>query len=112
MCPGEAPKTMPHSIPALLTVPETQQLLGARGKALRLAAGFKRTTLAERAGLSARTLQRFEDSGQVSLTNLLRLAHALGRQAEFGALLEPAPARTLAELDARDALPAPKRGRI
>ena len=103
---------MPNAIPNLLTVPEIQRLLGDRLKALRLQAGLKRTTLADRSGMSARTLQRFEDTSEVSLKNLLRLAHALGRLPEFGELLEPPAARTLAELDAKATRSTPRRGRI
>jgi HTH-type transcriptional regulator/antitoxin HipB len=100
------------SIPHLMSSGEVQQLLGRRLKELRLQAGFKRTTLAKRSGVSPRTLQRFEDIGEVSLKTLLRLAHALGRLAEFAELLHPPEATTLAELEARDNKPAPKRGRI
>lgn len=99
-------------IPHLLSSSEVQQLLGRRMKALRLQVGFKRSTLAERSGVSARTLQRFEDTGEISLRNMLRLAHALGRLVEFADLLHPPEAATLAELEARDKKPPPKRGRI
>ncbi len=103
---------MSHSIPNLLNVREVQRQLAVRIKALRLQSGFKRTTLAERSGVGARTLRRFEETGEVSVLNLLRLAHALGYLAEFGRLLEPPLARTKAELDAEEARPTPRRGRI
>jgi transcriptional regulator with XRE-family HTH domain len=103
---------MTNSIPNLQTATEIARLLGARCKALRLAAGLKRATLAERSGVSTRTLQRFENTGEVSLKNLLHLAHVHGRLTEFSDLFKPAPARTLAELDRGAAKPKPKRGRI
>ena len=103
---------MTKSMPHLLTSVEVQHLLGQRLKELRLRAGFKRTTLAERSGVSPRTLQRFEDTGQVSLGNLLRLAHALGRLAEFAELLDLPAAASLAELEGRDRERAPRRGKI
>jgi HTH-type transcriptional regulator/antitoxin HipB len=99
------------AIPHLLSPVEVQRLLGQRLKELRLRAGFKRTTLAERSGVSSRSLQRFEDTGEVSLKNLLRLAHALGRLMELAELLEPPGARSMAELEAREK-PTPRRGRI
>jgi DNA-binding XRE family transcriptional regulator len=100
---------MPNAIPNLLTMPEIQRLLGERLKALRLDAGLKRTTLARRSGVSARTLQRFEDTSEVSLKNLLRLVHALGRLAEFGALLELPAARTLHTMTVRGEVANPTR---
>ena len=103
---------MTDFLPHLLPAPEVQRLLGRRLKALRLGVGFKRTTLAERSGVSARSLQRFEDSGEISLKGLLRLAHALGRLGEFADLLEPPPAGSLREFEARATRPKPKRGRI
>ena len=103
---------MHDPISSLLAVPDVLRLLADRCRALRLAADLKRTTLASRSGVSARTLQRFEDTGEVSLRNLLRLAHALGRLPEFGELLAPPAARTLADLDAQTEKTAPKRGRI
>lgn len=79
---------------------------------LRLGANLKRTTLARRSGVSARSLQRFEDTGEVSLRSLLRLVHALGRLPEFEHLLRPADATTMAELEDRESKPARRRGRI
>ncbi|MCI5222041.1 MAG: hypothetical protein D3924_05060 [Candidatus Electrothrix sp. AR4] len=66
---------MLSSISALLTPPETEQLLAERFKTLLLQAGYKRTTLAARAGVSSASQKRVETSGQVSLKNFLRLAH-------------------------------------
>ncbi|MEI8078646.1 MAG: helix-turn-helix domain-containing protein [bacterium] len=84
--------------------------LGAKAKALRLAAGWKRTTLAERAGVSAASLKRFEQTGLASLELVLRVALSLGRLAEFDGLLEPSPARSIDELEQRLARPLPKLG--
>ncbi len=84
--------------------------LGAKVKALRLSAGWKRTTLAERAGVSEASLKRFEQTGQASLELVLRVALSLGRLAEFDGLLEPPPARSIDELERRLARPLPKRG--
>lgn len=103
---------MPGDLDLLLTPLETQVRLGRRLKAIRLDAGWKRTTLAERSGVSNRSIQRFESSGEVSLKSLLRLAHALGRLHEFTAILAPPPAETMAELERRANRPAPKRGHI
>jgi transcriptional regulator with XRE-family HTH domain len=103
---------MAKNIPNLMSPQEVQQLLGRRSKQLRLQAGLKRETLARRSGVSARSLQRFEDTGEVSLKNLLRLVHSLRRLSEFAGLLSPPEAASLSELEARATKPTPKRGRI
>ena len=100
------------SLPSLLTPPEAAQLLAVRFKALRLQAGYKRSTLAQHAGVTLASLKRFEGTGQVSLTNLLRLAHALGRLPDFADLFVAPQAASLAELRAQTKKKAPKRGRI
>ena len=84
--------------------------MGARIKALRLLAGWKRATLAERAGISVSSLKRFEQTGKTSLELVLRSALSLGRLNEFGELLAPPPARSIDELEQRISRPAPKRG--
>ncbi len=80
--------------------------------ALRLRSNLKRTTLAQRAGVSGPSLKRFEDSGEVSFKNLLRLAHALGHLQEFEGLLEPPKASTMEELEAGASTTVRKRGRL
>ena len=60
------------SIPNILTPNEMENLLAERFKTLRLSVGYKRTTLAQRAGVTVASLKRFETSGQISLKNLLR----------------------------------------
>jgi transcriptional regulator with XRE-family HTH domain len=89
---------------------ETAAKLGAKAKALRLTAGWKRATLAERAGVSEASLKRFEQTGLASLELVLRVALSLGRLPEFEGLLEPPPARSIDELDRRLSRPVPKRG--
>lgn len=100
------------SLPNLLTPPEVAQLLAARFKVLRLQAGYKRVTVAQRAGVTVASLKRFEGTGQISLTNLLRLAHALDRLPEFTGLFVLSQATSLAELRDQAQKKAPKRGRI
>ena len=87
-------------------------LLGRRLKELRLAGNLKRTTLARRSGISARSLQRFEDTGEVSLKSLLKLADTLGRLQDFEGLFQATEAATLEELEAQGRKPVRRRGRI
>ncbi len=86
--------------------------LASRLKELRLAKGWRQVTLAERSGVSLGSLRRFEESGRVSLQNLLKLAFALNRLDDFMALLERPLAKSMAELEAREQEPARRRGRI
>lgn len=99
-------------LPNLLTPVETQLLLARRFKTMRLTVGYKRETLALRAGVSEASLKRFENSGEISLKSLLQLAHALGRLQEFTDMFQPPEAETLAELKARTTRKIPRRGRL
>lgn len=100
------------SIPNILTPNEIEKLLAARFKALRLLAGYKRTTLARRAGVTEASLKRFESSGQISLKNLLLLANAVDRLPEFSGLFTPPQATSIAQLRDQDRKKTPQRGRI
>jgi transcriptional regulator with XRE-family HTH domain len=86
----------------LHTPPEVLRRLADRIRALRLSRAWKQSTLAQRAGVSLPTVQRYERTGRASVETLLRLCHALGRLDELAAVLEPAPASSLAEFEARD----------
>ncbi len=96
---------------ALRTPAEVATLLGQRVRELRLARDWRRTTLAERAGVGLSTVQRFETTGHVTLDNLLKIADALGRLEELTELFRPPVARSLAELERVRASATPKRGR-
>lgn len=97
---------------SLQTPEQVGKALAARVRALRLARGWKQLTLAQRSGVSLASLRRFEDSGKVSLQNLLDLAFALNRLDDFDTLLQPPPATSIAELEAVEKRPVRKRGRI
>ena len=97
---------------SLETPEQVSAKLAARAKALRLAKGWKQTTLAERSGVSLASLRRFEESGKVSLESLLDLAFALNRLDDFEALLQPPPASSIAELELAEKRPERKRGRV
>ena len=82
---------------------EMASLLGSRTKLLRLQQGWKRTTLAERAGVTDASLKRFENTGQASLDLVLKVAMTLARLEEFDALLRPRSAQSIEELEQRQA---------
>ena len=103
---------MDHKLSMELYSPEeVAERLAGRVMQLRLALDWKRETLAERAGLSASTVKRFESTGQIRLDNLLRLAVALGCLEQFEALFAVAPVRSLAELEQRVETRERRRGR-
>ena len=94
-----------------LETPESvSRTLATRIKELRLARGWKQATLAQRSGVSLASLRRFEESGKVSLQNLLDLAFALSRLDDFDALFQGPRASSLAELEAGETRPQPQRG--
>ena len=97
---------------SLATPEQVSAALASRLKELRLARGWKQATLAERSGVSLASLRRFEETGKVSLQNLLDLAFALNRLDDFEALFQGPRASSLAELEASEKRPARKRGRI
>jgi transcriptional regulator with XRE-family HTH domain len=76
------------------------QQLAERMRAHRLLQGWSREELSARSGVTLASLQKFEQTGQISLDRLLLVAASLGLLAEFGQLLTHATApRTLAELE-------------
>lgn len=99
--------TLPH----LLNPTETAKLMAENFKALRLQAGYKRSTIAKHAGVSEASLKRFENTGQVSLKHLLRLSQAMGKLQEFCNIFAPTRPSSIAELRERASNPFPKRGK-
>ncbi len=103
---------IPPLLSNLFSPSEVAQLLAGRMKALRLLAGYKQTTLAQRAGMSVASLKRFESTGQIALASLLRLAHVLDRLPELTELFAPSQATSLAELRGQAQSKNPRRGRV
>lgn len=93
---------------AINSTGEIRRQIARRATTARLALGWTRAELAERSGVALDTLKRFEQTGQVSLERLLKIAMALGALQEFSALFPEPPASSLDELEAR----AAARGRV
>jgi transcriptional regulator with XRE-family HTH domain len=92
----------------LRSVHEQVEGVSARIRAVRLNANLTQAGLAARSGVSLASLRRFETTGQISFESLIRLAQALGRDADID-LFAPPPRASLDELVA---LPlARRRGR-
>lgn len=96
---------------SLLTTNEVAENLSSRLKQLRLLKKWKRTTLAQRSGVSVSSLIRFEQESKISLDNLLKLLSALGRLNEIEKLLQPPKARSIDDLD-KESTDVTKRGLI
>jgi transcriptional regulator with XRE-family HTH domain len=78
----------------------------------RLARGWSRVELSARSGVAVPTLRKFEDTGQISFTRLLKLAGVLGLFADFEHVASSAaPARSLADLDVLHVVRRRQRGR-
>ncbi|SDZ52607.1 Helix-turn-helix [Herbiconiux ginsengi] len=89
------------------TTEEAEERLGERIRALRLSKNLDQSAVAERAGVSLRTVKNLENGRGSSVATLVRVVRALGRSEWFDAL-QPAvaisPLRMLAQ-ERRDVTP-------
>ncbi|WP_331051445.1 helix-turn-helix transcriptional regulator [Longimicrobium sp.] len=95
----------------LRTPGEIARSLAARVRELRLQRGWTQQEMAERAGLTLATYRRFERTGRIALDRLLKIAVILDARSGFDQLFALPPARSLAELAARDQASLRVRGR-
>jgi transcriptional regulator with XRE-family HTH domain len=72
----------------LATTDEIAKELAIRLRIQRLAQNLQQSELAERAGISRKTLTTFEQSGKVSLDVFLRIVGALGLSESLSELFE------------------------
>jgi transcriptional regulator with XRE-family HTH domain len=63
--------------------------IGARIKALRLAQNLRVADLAEKSGVSGRTITRLENGTPVNLEHVIRVLRGLGRLQAFDSFLPP-----------------------
>jgi len=82
-----------------ITPTEIMEAIAQRFKALRLHHNWTRVSLAERSGVNENTIKRFENSGQITMANLLRLAVAMDAQQEFLDLFPVPRVQSIAELE-------------
>jgi transcriptional regulator with XRE-family HTH domain len=83
--------------------PRVLTALGRRARDLRLLRSLQQREVADRAGVTSGTVQRFEATGRASLDSALRIATVLGADEGFARLFEPPKYRTLDEALARPA---------
>jgi len=95
----------------LKTPREIAQEIAKRAKEKRLSLNFSQQTLANRSGVSYGTLKKFEQTGQISLESLLRLALILGSLKGFEHVFAPAKPEEALTLDELMKDTSRKRGR-
>lgn len=82
-----------------LKMPETYLLqIAEREKALRRKKKLSRKDLSEKANVSYGSLKRFEETGNISLTALIKLAIALDCTAEFDSLFQTGKPESIEEI--------------
>ncbi len=69
------------------TPKQIMQMLSQRGRQKRLELNLTQSGLASRAGISLGSLKRFEQTGQISLESLTKIALVLGEANSFDKLL-------------------------
>lgn len=77
----------------LKTPSEVMQDLALKVKQKRLSQNLSQTGVADRAGVSLGSLKRFEQTGQISLESLLKIALSLNCLKDFESVFAPAEFR-------------------
>lgn len=99
-------------ISTLMMTPNEMALhIAKQAKTKRLALNFSQTTLAERSGVSHGTLKKFERTGYISLTSLLKIGLTLDALQGFHDLFPPLKPETAISLDELMRDTTRKRGR-
>jgi transcriptional regulator with XRE-family HTH domain len=78
---------------------EMSRILATKARGLRLQHRMKQSTLSEKSGVPAISIRRFESTGNISLSSLLKIAGVLNCLDAFLGLFPPFEAGTMAELE-------------
>lgn len=95
----------------MITPSEMQKAIANRARDLRLELNLSQQTLSEKSGVSYGSLKKFEQTGQISLESLLKLAVILRRMDDFNALFVRKSAEKALSLDELIGNGKRKRGR-
>ncbi|WP_395076949.1 helix-turn-helix domain-containing protein [Flavobacterium sp.] len=68
---------------------EIQQELASKFREIRKNKKISQTQLANKSGVSLGSIKRFEQTGQISLESLLKLAHLFDRLNDFDSVFKP-----------------------
>ncbi len=77
---------------------QAAQSIAKREQAARKQRGLTQQQLSDRSGVPLGTLRRFEQTGQISFDALIRLARALGCEADFDLLFTKPAYRSIQEV--------------
>ena len=83
---------------ALINPSNMASNVAKRAKAMRLAQNLSQRSMAERSGVSEASLKRFEHTGEIAFTSLLKISVVLGCMDDFGALFAPREAVSIDEI--------------
>jgi transcriptional regulator with XRE-family HTH domain len=95
----------------MVTPSEMQKRVASRARDLRLELNLSQQTLSEKSGVSYGSLKKFEQTGQISLESLLKLAVILGSIDDFNSLFMRKKAEKALSLDEMIGDEKRKRGR-
>lgn len=82
----------------MMTPKELGMEIAANLKKLRKQRKLSQKALAEKAGLSYGSMKRFEQTGEISLESLLKIAIVLGETAPFESLFKPTKIKSIQEI--------------
>lgn len=83
----------------MITPQEMQKAIALKLRTLRLELNLSQRTLSEKSGVSYSSLKKFEQTAQISLESLLKLAIVIGRMDDFKALFGQIPSSKALFLD-------------
>ncbi len=83
----------------MMTPQEMQKVIADQLRSLRLEFNLSQQTLSEKSGVSYGSLKKFEQTGQISLASLLKLAIVLGCIDDFKVLFAPKSTKKILSLD-------------
>ena len=82
----------------MVTPKELGMEIAANLKKLRKQRKLSQTALAEKAGVSYVSMKRFEQTGEIALESLLKIAIVLGEAVSFEALFKPTEIKSIQEI--------------
>lgn len=95
----------------MVTPQEMQKVIARQLRSLRLELNLSQKTLSEKSGVSYGTLKNFEQTGQISLESLLKIALVIDHINDFRVLFKPKSSEKALSLDTLIEDKKRKRGR-
>lgn len=86
------------SMNMMVTPKELGMEIAANLKKLRKQRKLSQTALAEKAGISYGSMKRFEQTGEIALESLLKIAIVLGETEPFESLFKPTEIKSIQEI--------------